>query len=112
MALPTVSLPSCKVEQLGLTQRSSCRRSDPPTIRSLRNRGARRRTDVFLGEDILPWMVLAIGGALAVGTALAMVRPPRDTSGNDLPRPPKARSFLMIALGAVAAVWGLASLFS
>ena len=67
---------------------------------------------MFLGEDILPWMVLAIGGALAIGTALAMVRPPRDTSGTDLPRPPTARSFLMIALGTVAAVWGLASLFS
>ena len=72
----------------------------------------RRRTGVFLGDDILPWMVLAIGGALAVGTALAMVRPPRDSSGADLPRPPKARSFLMIALGTVAAVWGLASLIS
>lgn len=67
---------------------------------------------MFLGDDILPWMVLAIGGALAVGTALAMVRPPREASGDDLPRPPKARSFLMIALGTVAAVWGLASLIS
>lgn len=67
---------------------------------------------MFLGEDILPWMVLAIGGALAIGTALAMVRPPGDTSGTDLPRPPKVRSFLMIALGTVAAVWGLASLFN
>ena len=67
---------------------------------------------MFLGDDILPWMVLAIGGALAVGTALAMVRPPRNAAGDDLPRPPKARSILMIALGTVAAVWGLASLIS
>jgi hypothetical protein len=67
---------------------------------------------VFLGDDILPWMVLAIGGALAVGTALAMVRPPRESDGGDLPRPPKARSFLMIALGTVASVWGLASLIN
>ena len=67
---------------------------------------------MFLGDDILPWMVLAIGGALAVGTALAMVRPPRDPQGGDLARPPKSRSLLMIALGTVAAVWGMASLIN
>jgi hypothetical protein len=65
---------------------------------------------VFLGEDLLPWLVLAIGGALAVGTALALVRPPQNPDGGDLSRPPKSRSFLMIALGTVAALWGLASL--
>lgn len=65
---------------------------------------------MFLGEDLLPWLVLAIGGALAVGTALALVRPPQNSDGGDLARPPKSRSFLMIALGTVAALWGLASL--
>lgn len=65
---------------------------------------------MFLGDDILPWLVLAIGAALAVGTALALVRPPREPNGGDLSRPPKTRSFIMIALGTVAAVWGLASL--
>jgi len=33
---------------------------------------------MFLGDDLLPWLVLAIGGALAVGTTLALVRPPRN----------------------------------
>lgn len=67
---------------------------------------------MFLGEDLLPWLVLAIGGALAVGTALALVRPRQDPDGNDLARPPLARSVVMIALGGVAAAWGLASLLS
>ncbi len=65
---------------------------------------------MFLGDDLLPWLVLAIGGALAVGTALALVRPPKHPESGDLVRPPKSRSFLMIALGTVAALWGLASL--
>ena len=65
-----------------------------------------------LGDDLLPWLVLAIGAALAVGTALALVRPREDPDGNDLPRPPLSRSVVMIALGTVASVWGLASLLT
>jgi len=67
---------------------------------------------MFLGEDILPWLVLAIGGALAVGTVLALVRPPKERESGDLTRPPLARSVVMIALGSIAAIWGLASLIS
>jgi hypothetical protein len=67
---------------------------------------------MFLGEDLLAWLVLAIGGALAVGTVLALVRPPKEHESGDLNRPPMARSVVMIALGTIAAVWGLASLLS
>ncbi|MCU0311575.1 MAG: hypothetical protein MUE36_11630 [Acidimicrobiales bacterium] len=67
---------------------------------------------MFLGEDLLPWMVLAIGAALVVGTGLALVRPRQDPEGNDLARPPVARSVVMIAVGGIAAAWGLASLAS
>lgn len=67
---------------------------------------------MFLGEDILPWLVLAIGGALAVGTILALLRPPKKHESGDLERPPLARSVVMIALGSVAAIWGIASLVS
>lgn len=65
---------------------------------------------MFLGEDLLPWLVLAIGAALAIGTLLALVRPQRQGADGDLERPPLARSVVMIALGTIAAVWGLASL--
>jgi hypothetical protein len=65
---------------------------------------------VFLGDDLLPWLVLALGAALAVGTLLALVRPRPPVGDHELARPPLARSVVMIALGTVAAVWGLASL--
>jgi hypothetical protein len=68
---------------------------------------------VFLGEDLLAWLVLAFGAALAVGNGLALVRPPRrgtDDLEAPMARPPLARSLLMIGLGLVAAIWGLATL--
>jgi hypothetical protein len=67
---------------------------------------------MFLGEDILPWMVLAIGGALAIGTVFALIRPPKEHGTGDLDRPPMARSVVMIAVGSIAAIWGIASLVS
>ena len=67
---------------------------------------------MFLGEDLLPWLTLALGAALAVGTGLALVRPPERPDAEDLERPPLARSVVMIAIGLAAAVWGLASLIA
>ena len=65
-----------------------------------------------LGDNLLPLLVLALGGALAIGTVVALVRPPKNPKTGDLNRPPLARSIVMIALGSVAAIWGLASLLS
>jgi hypothetical protein len=65
---------------------------------------------MLLGDDLLPWLTLAIGGALAVGTGLALFRPPADPKDGDLVRPPLARSVVMMVIGSVAAIWGLASL--
>ena len=42
---------------------------------------------VFLGEDLLAWLVLAIGAALAVGNALALIRPPETVSYTHLTLP-------------------------
>jgi hypothetical protein len=67
---------------------------------------------MFLGDDILAWAVLAFGGALAVGSFLALVRPPARRDEGDLAEAPLARSVVMIAVGLVAAVWALASLLS
>lgn len=67
----------------------------------------------FLGDDLLPWLVLALGGALVVGNVAAIVRPPeRARSEDDLERAPVARSLVMAAVGLVAAIWALASLVS
>ena len=67
----------------------------------------------FLGEDLLAYLVLALGAALLVGNLAAIVRPPdRARKESDLERAPIGRSVAMAALGLVAAVWALASLIS
>jgi hypothetical protein len=66
-----------------------------------------------LGEDLLPLLVLALGGAMAVGNLVALVRPPeRPRDEGDLARAPLARSVLFVAIGLVASVWALASVLS
>ena len=65
---------------------------------------------MFLGEDLLPLLVLALGGALAVGHAFALVRPPSKPKEGQLASAPVGRSVVMIAIGLLAAVWALASL--
>jgi hypothetical protein len=67
---------------------------------------------MFLGEDLLAYLVLAIGGALCVGNVLALVRPQADQAEGDLERAPVARSVGMAVVGALAAVWALASLIA
>lgn len=67
---------------------------------------------MFLGEDLLPFLVLALGGALAVGNGLALVRPPVKPKDGELARAPLGRSLTMMAIGLLAAVWALASLVS
>ena len=65
---------------------------------------------LFLGNDLLAWLLLALGGAMAVGNALALLRPPPQTKKGDLPRAPVGRSLVMLVVGLLAAVWALASL--
>lgn len=65
---------------------------------------------MFLGDDLLPLLVLAIGGALFVGNALALVRPPSRPREGELERAPVGRSLTMAAIGMAAALWALASL--
>lgn len=66
---------------------------------------------MFLGDDLLAWMILALGGALFAGNLLALVKPPPPKEG-DLAKAPIARSVVMGLIGLVAAVWSLASLIS
>jgi hypothetical protein len=65
-----------------------------------------------LGADLLAWLVLALGGALFVGNALAIVKPPPKAKEGDLPQAPVARSAGMALVGLIAAIWALASLVS
>ncbi|MGH9156622.1 MAG: hypothetical protein ACRD1K_12480 [Acidimicrobiales bacterium] len=67
---------------------------------------------MFLGDDLLPLLVLALGAALVVGHGLALVRPPTTPKADDLAKAPPARSVVMMAIGLVAAIWAIASLAS
>jgi hypothetical protein len=66
--------------------------------------------NLFGGTDLLRLLVLALGGALVVGNALALLRPPVHTKQGQLARPPAGRSIVMIVIGLVAVVWAIASL--
>lgn len=68
---------------------------------------------MFLGDDLIQWLLLALGGALFAGNIVAVVRPPdRQRDEGDLERAPIGRSLLYAALGLVAAVWALATLIA
>jgi hypothetical protein len=68
---------------------------------------------VFLGEDLLAYLVLAVGGALFVGNLLAVERPPeRQLDDTHLERAPVVRSVVYAGIGLIAAIWALASLIS
>jgi hypothetical protein len=77
-----------------------------------------------LGDNLLAWLVLAFGGAMCIGTLLALVRPPEQLGSSGTPaarrsgtktptrQVPLARSIVFIAVGGIAALWALASLLS
>lgn len=67
---------------------------------------------MFLGEDLLAWLVLAFGGALFAGNLAAVIRPPAEVEEGSLERAPVGRSLVFAGLGLGAALWALASLVS
>lgn len=75
---------------------------------------AAESSGAFLGNDLLPFLVLAMGAALVAGNLAAILRPPPRTArkDGDLDRAPVARSMAMAAVGLVAALWALLSLLA
>ena len=67
---------------------------------------------MFLGDNLLPYLVLALGGALLVGNGLALLRPPPEPKEGELTRAPVARTVVMMVIGLVATVWALATLLT
>lgn len=66
---------------------------------------------MFLGENLITWLVLALGGALAVGNVLALVKPPTEQQDTEnLTKAPVARTVVMATIGVIAAIWALVSL--
>ena len=64
------------------------------------------------GPDILAYLVLALGAAMAVGSILAVVRPPESRREGDLEHAPLARSVGFALVGLVAALWAVGSLLT
>ena len=64
------------------------------------------------GPDILAYLVLALGAAMAVGSVLAIVRPPVARREGDHEQAPLGRSVAFAAVGVVAALWALGSLLT
>jgi hypothetical protein len=71
---------------------------------------------LFLGKDLLPWLLLAFGAAMVVANIAAMVRPPRIDRDDPLSArrepPPLSRVAPWILLGTLVAVWAAATLLS
>lgn len=72
--------------------------------------GAEDSFSPFLGEDLIVYLVLAMGAALLFGNLAAIVRPPTARKEGDLERAPVTRSLVMAVIGGIAALWALVSL--
>lgn len=68
--------------------------------------------ELFLGHDLLAWLVLAFGGALVVGNVAALVRPPTESDGAMEATGIRRRAMLFALIGAIAAIWALATLLT
>ncbi|MBX3287422.1 MAG: hypothetical protein R2746_04000 [Acidimicrobiales bacterium] len=69
----------------------------------------------FLGDDLIVYLVLAMGGALVAGNVAALIKPPQRAARDDdgrLERAPVVRSMIMAGIGLVAFIWALLSLLS
>lgn len=68
---------------------------------------------MFLGDDLLAFLALALGGALFAGNLIAVIKPPeRQREEGNLERAPVGRSLLYAGLGLIIAIWALATLVS
>ncbi len=65
---------------------------------------------LFLGDDLIVWLLLALGGAMFFGNLAAILRPPARGRDGALPEAPRGRSIAFVVLGAVVALWALVSL--
>lgn len=70
-------------------------------------------------SDVLSYVVLALGGAMAIGTGTALFRyhqtglfpgQPQDDDGNPVGDPSVASAWIKVAVGGLLALWGLAGL--
>jgi hypothetical protein len=65
---------------------------------------------LFLGPDLLAWLMLALGGALAVGNVAALIRPPEQVGAESADGKLRRRALVFAGIGLVLALWALATL--
>ncbi len=66
---------------------------------------------MFLGEDLIPLLILAFGAAMLVGNVAAMARRrPAPRREGELVRAPWWRTLPYALVGLVATIWAIASL--
>lgn len=66
---------------------------------------------MFFGEDLIVWLLLALGGALFIGNLMAVVRPPDvPRKEGELSEAPRARSLTMAGVGLIVAIAALGAL--
>ena len=68
--------------------------------------------EAVFGNDLLVWLVLALGAAMVVGNVAALMRPPVQRDRRELPAAPRGRSIAFNVLGAVVGLWALATLLT
>lgn len=66
----------------------------------------------LLGDNLLAWLTLAIGGALFAGTALALLKPLEESEEGQLTKAPLGRSLIQMVIGFLASAWALATLLA
>lgn len=56
--------------------------------------------------------MLAVGGALTLGTVAALINPKEEVGEDELERPPLGRSLIQIAIGLIVVIWAAVSLLN
>jgi hypothetical protein len=62
--------------------------------------------------DLMRELILALGGAMVVGSIAVVVRERRRNPGDTGPKPSRAVVGLNLVLGVVLTVWGLGSIIA
>jgi hypothetical protein len=66
---------------------------------------------MFLGKDLIVWLLLALGAAMFAGNVMALVKPPQVRHDEaDLEQAPRSRSIVMAAIGFMVALAALGAL--
>jgi hypothetical protein len=68
---------------------------------------------MFLGENLLAWLVLAIGAAMAAGNLWSLIRPPDQVRASRIPSgSPTFRTVIQVILGVIVALWATITLIA